>query len=267
MATIVFEKERQLVLGSIKAIDAVHVRFLNSGVGVCPVAIVAYQAHGLGSKGGSEFDVAGSSLTILYGHSAFARAASIEMTAHRSHGTKCRESVVDGRQKHGMCATARTAIGSNAGCINVLAGQGIVEQTFSTKRLIDVSQRTLMCVLAHLQFRFAPTKGVVADADGTHAGQCRKAHLQVPVVSAIGPMSIGTNDDGITAIACCNSLLGNLVVGQIDRTAHIIARQGLKRDVLHGIAIISARLAHNGLDRHALFEQRVDAETFAYFTA
>ena len=181
-----------------------------------PVAIVANQAHRLGCKGGSKFDVAGPSLAILDGHSALAGATSVEMTAHRSHGTKGSESVVDGGQKHGVCATARTTIGAYTGSIDVTACQGIVEQTLSTKCLIGVGQRTLMRILAHLQFRFAPTKGIIADADGTHAGQCRKAHLQVLVVTTVGPMSVGTDDDGITTITCSNSLLGNLIVGQID---------------------------------------------------
>ena len=170
VAAILFEKERQLVLSIIEAIDAAHIRLLNGGIGVGPVAIVAYQAHGLGSKGGRKFDIAGSSLTILDGHSALAGATSIEMTAYRCYGTKGSESVVDGGQQHGVCTTARTTICSHAGSINVLACQGIVEQTLSTKSLISVSQRTLVRLLAHLQFRFAPSEGVVADADGTHAG-------------------------------------------------------------------------------------------------
>ena len=181
-----------------------------------PVAIVANQAHRLGCKGGSKLDIAGSPLAILDGHSALAGATSIEMTAHRCHGTKGCESVVDGGQKHGVCTTARTTIGTYTGSIDVTACQGIVEQTLSTKSLIGVSQRTLVRILAHLKFRFAPSESVITDADGSHAGQRRKTHLQILVVTTISPMSVGTDDDGITAIACRNSLLGNLIVGQID---------------------------------------------------
>ena len=124
-----------------------------------------------------------------------------------------------------------------------------------------------MRILAHLQFRFAPAKGVVADADGSHAGQRRKAHLQVLVVTAIGPMSVGTDDDRIAAIPGGHRLLGNLVGRHVNRTAHIIPGQSFKRDVLHGIAIISAHLAQNRPDGDTFFEQWVDAEALTHFTA
>ena len=213
MAAILFEKERQLVLRIIEAIDAAHIRLLDSGIGVGPVAIVANQAHGLGCKGGSKLDIAGSTLAILDGHTALAGATSIEMTAHRCYGAKYRETIVDGGQQHGVCTTARTTIGAYTGSIDVTACQGIVEQTLSTKCLIGVGQRTLMCILAHLKFRLTPSESVVADADGPHAGQRRKTHLQVLVVTTVCPMSVGTDDDGIAAVACSNSLLGNLIVG------------------------------------------------------
>ena len=113
-----------------------------------------------------------------------------------------------------------------------------------------------MTLAAYLQSRLTPTIEVIIHTDGTHTRESGEALLLCVIVAAIAEVTVGTDDERMLP-------LGR---GSVNRPADIETGEGLKIEILDGIAVKFPHLREHRLCVDPLCKIVVDSQELTHLT-
>jgi len=99
--------------------------------------------------------------------------------------------LVDGRNKHGLAAAARSAGYPHSAEIGFFQSTEIIEHSNSVQTLYGVGHAAAMASAVKLQQLFIPGKKIVTDRNDAHPGLHGTAQLLVGAITAITKMTVG----------------------------------------------------------------------------